>query len=264
MPDKLHVHLPYRLLDRYLPFILEHRLQPEIAFLADDFAQPIDAALQQLARELSSAGLSATVHAPFMDLNPGALDPLVRDATLIRYQQTLDAAATLGATVVVFHPGYDRWRYGGQSRLWIDQSLKFWPPLLRRAEQQQIRMALENIFEEEPTSLTDLVTEIDSDWLGHCFDTGHWNLFGQSSLPEWLSALGARLFHLHLHDNFGDRDAHLPVGAGQIDFPLLFAWLCRNQVNPSMTLEAHSQELLLRSRSAALALISGNTPERHP
>jgi len=260
--DRLHVHLPFRFVDRYLPFILGHRLQPEVAFLADDLDRPIDSSLQQLAHALSGAGLSTIVHAPFMDLNPGALDPLVRDVSLFRYQQTLDVAATLGASLVVFHPGYDRWRYAGQRRLWIEQSLKFWPPLLKRAEQLKIRMALENIFEEEPTSLVDLVSEVDSDWLGHCFDTGHWNLFGKIALTEWLTALGPGLFHLHLHDNFGDRDAHLPIGEGEIDFPLLFDWLSRYPGHPTLTLEAHSPELLLRSLSAAVDLISGGTPKR--
>jgi sugar phosphate isomerase/epimerase len=252
--------LPFRLRDRYLPFILEQRLQPEVAFLAEDFSHPINESLQHLARELSRVGLSATVHAPFMDLNPGALDPLVREVTLSRYHQTLDAASILGAKLVVFHPGYDRWRYAGQSRLWIDQSLKFWPPLLKRAEHQQIRMTLENIFEEEPFSLAALVSEIDSDWLGHCFDIGHWHLFSQTPINEWLTALGPRLFHLHLHDNHGKYDAHLPIGDGDIDFPLLFSWLSSHQVKPSMTLEAHSPELLLRSKAAAAKLlIAGNS-----
>ncbi len=256
MPDRLHVHLPFRDLERFLPFILEHRLQPEVAFVATDFSPSMAASLQQLAASLNHAGLSATVHAPFMDLNPGAVDPLVSQATLFRCQQTLDAAAILGAKLVVFHPGYDRWRYSGNSGLWIDQSKNFWPRLLKCAEQLKIRLALENIFEENPETLITLVNEIDSDWLGHCFDTGHWNLFGQVSLTDWLSALGSRLFHLHLHDNFGDRDAHLPIGEGKIDFPLLFDWLARHHINATMTLEAHSQDHLLRSRSAALALIS--------
>lgn len=264
MTDQLFVHFPFRFADRYLPFILEHRMQPEVAFLAEDFNRPIESSLKHLGNQLSKNGLSCTVHAPFMDLNPGALDPLVRDVTLARYRQTLDAAALLGAHLVVFHPGYDRWRYAGQSRLWIDQSLKFWPPLLQHAEQVQIRMSLENIFEEDPQSLATLVAEIDSDWLGHCFDTGHWNLFGQKALPDWLTALGPRLFHLHLHDNLGDRDAHLPIGEGNIDFPLLFDWLSSQPFFPSMTLEAHTPELLLKSQATAIKLISGDRPKRQP
>ncbi len=60
--------------------------------------------------------------------------------------------------------------------------------------------------------------EIDSEWFGHCFDAGHWQLFGRLNMAEWLDAIGPRLFHLHLHDNHGSADEHLPVGDGIIDF----------------------------------------------
>lgn len=255
MLENLYVHLPYRALGSYLPFILEHRLQPEIAFLAEDFSASLIPDLRALAGTLARAGLSVTVHAPFMDLNPGALDPLVRDITLRRYRQTLDAAAVLGAGIVVFHPGFDRWRYAGQGRLWVERNLRFWPELIPIAEAQETRMALENIFEEEPSTLAALVAELDSNWLGHCFDTGHWHLFSRIAMPSWLAMLGPRLYHLHLHDNLGDQDAHLPVGQGRIDFAELFAYLRGMAHFPSMTLEAHTPEGLMQSLTATAALL---------
>lgn len=251
MHDLLHVHLPYRHRLRYLPFILEHHLQPEVAFVAGDFADRDSAPLAGLGETLNRAGLRCTVHAPFMDLNPGAIDPAVQEITLKRFEQTLDAAACLGARLVVFHPGYDRWRYGGQPQLWIDQNLAFWPPLLKKAEALGIRMALENIFEEQPDTLVALVEAIDSPWLGHCFDSGHWNLFSTVSLEDWLDALGERLLHLHLHDNRGESDAHLPIGEGDIPFQLLFDRVRAMKRPPTMTLEAHDPDGVLKSLAAA-------------
>jgi sugar phosphate isomerase/epimerase len=69
-------------------------------------------------------------------------------------------------------------------------------------------------------------------------------------MPEWLQMLGTRLYHLHLHDNRGQADDHAPVGDGLIDFPLLFEILGSLPASPSMTLEAHSPENLLRSLTA--------------
>lgn len=247
MSDRLHVHVPWRRVEEALPFLLEQRLQPEIAFRGPDLDGVEPERLRKTGRQLAAAGLKTTVHAPFADLNPGALEPLVFDATRQRFVQTLAAAEHLGATLVVFHPGYDRWKYGGLDHLWLEQNLLFWPPLLRRAAQQGCMMALENIFEEEPGTLATLLTELDSPWLGHCFDVGHWNLFSQNTLEEWFAALGARLVHLHLHDNLGQRDDHLPVGEGVIDFADLFRLSGGLAASPSMTLEAHNHQSLLRS-----------------
>ena len=88
--------------------------------------------------------------------------------------------------LVVFHPGFDPWKYGGQDDLWVKRNLEFWPPLLEQAAEAGCPMALENIFEEAPITLRELLTRLDSPWLGHCFDVGHWNLFGRVSLAEWI------------------------------------------------------------------------------
>lgn len=245
----LHVHVPYRQLEATVPFLLEHRLQPEIAFKGSDLDQLSWDSLRHTGRQLAAAGLACTVHAPFMDLNPGALEPLVFAATRHRFAQSINAAQALGARLLVFHPGYDSWKYGGQDHLWLEQSQLFWPPLLEQAAQAGCRMVLENVFEARTETLVTLLDSLDSPLLGHCFDIGHWHLFAEVSLAEWFAALGPRLSHLHLHDNFGKYDEHLPVGEGRIDFASLFSLVSTLPQQPTMALEAHSQEALLRSMS---------------
>lgn len=247
MHEPLHVHVPYQQLDAALPFLLKRHLQPEIAFKGPDLDRLRPDALRQAGQQLAAAGLGISVHAPFMDLNPGALEPLVLAVTRRRFEQSLDAAEALQARLVVFHPGYDPWKYGGQDHLWLEQSRMFWPPLLERAAHAGCSIALENIFEVRPDTLAALLDSVDSPLLGHCFDIGHWHLFAEGSLADWFAALGPRLTHLHLHDNFGERDEHLPVGEGSIDFAELFSLVAPLARPPSMTLEAHSQEALLRS-----------------
>lgn len=259
MVDQLHVHVPFQQLEPALSFLLERRLQPEIAFKGPDLDHLSPNALRRIGRQLRAAGLSVTVHAPFMDLNPGALEPLVFAATRRRFEQSLDAAESLGARLVVFHPGYDPWKYGGQDQLWLEQNLLFWPPLLERASQAGCTMALENIFEVRPGTLAALLESVDSPQLGHCFDVGHWHLFAEVSLADWFAALGPRLSHLHLHDNFGQRDDHLPVGEGGIDFAALFSLIATLPHPPSMTLEAHNQEALQRSLNAVVPYLSSTS-----
>lgn len=257
MSERLHVHVPWTHLQSALPFLLERGLQPEIAFKGPDLDLLSPTQLRDANRRLAGAGLNVTIHAPFADLNPGALEPLVFESTRQRFFQTMEAADRLGARLVVFHPGYDRWKYGGLDHLWLEQNLRFWPPLLKLAAEQDCMMVLENIFEQDAGTLSNLLSALDSPWLGHCFDIGHWNLFAGVSLSDWFDALGSRLVHLHLHDNFGQGDDHLPVGEGNIDFVALLELIPNLPAAPTMTLEAHTQENLLRSLAGVAPFLAG-------
>jgi sugar phosphate isomerase/epimerase len=69
--------------------------------------------------------------------------------------------------------------------------------------------------------------------------------FSETSLADWLSALGTRVTHLHLHDNDGTADQHLPLGQGTIDFAYLFRFLTSPQgppARPLIALEPHREE----------------------
>jgi len=243
----LGAHLPWAQIDTSLDLVFDLGLVPEVAIKGPEL-DPLDKALvSRVSNRLATAGVRPTVHAPFFDLNPGALDPLIRRASVERLEQTLRFAGTLNASLVVVHPGFDKWRYPNLDQVWLAHATDSFALLVGRAADCGCRLAIENIYEETPYTLVRLVEELASDWLGHCFDVGHWHLFGKRPMPEWLEAIGARLFHLHLHDNHGRADEHLPLGEGTIDFTPLRQKLRRMPDLPSMTLEAHSREHLERS-----------------
>lgn len=250
MHDLLHIHMPLRSLKKRLRWLLRNRLQPEVACLGNELDNIDHGFLQSAGSRLADEGLQITFHAPFFDLNPGSHDPAIEAITRRRFNQTLDAAESLQAKLIVFHPGYDRWRYDRQPDLWHEQSLSFWPPLLERAEQLECHLTLENIFEESPETLAKLLNQLDSPWLGHCFDIGHWQLFSATPLEEWFSLLGKHTRHVHLHDNRGKADDHLPIGYGIIDFPELFRQIETLKNAPTMTLEAHTLRELKKSLTA--------------
>ena len=245
--DRLHAHLPWPRCHEFLPHILDLGLAPELAFKGQELDDLPKEHLDALTLRLAAAGRRPTVHAPFFDLSPGAMEPLVRQVTLKRLTQALHAAGRLGAHLMVVHPGYDRWRYPKLAATWITQAADTFTPLLALAEQFDCRLALENIYEDTPATLTALVDRLDSPWFGHCFDIGHWRLFGSTTQSEWLAAIAPRLLHLHLHDNRGQTDDHLPVGEGIIDYAPLMKRLAGMAAPPSITLEAHNPEELRRS-----------------
>jgi sugar phosphate isomerase/epimerase len=245
--NTVYVHVPYALIKHHLENIIEKRINPEIAFSCESLNAAIPAELDSIAEVLTANNLKATIHAPFMDLNPGALDPLVREVTLRRFNQVFDAAEIIRPSIIVFHPGYDRWRYGESRRKWLDNSVDLWRKLLVRSERIGSVIAVENIFEEEPSTLRSLFEAIDSPLFRHCFDVGHWNLFAKVSLEEWFAELGGYVAEAHIHDNHGTRDDHLPVGEGAIDFCVLFTLLKRYAPHAAYTIEAHSREDMERA-----------------
>ncbi|MEI8354598.1 MAG: sugar phosphate isomerase/epimerase family protein [Deltaproteobacteria bacterium] len=245
--NTVYAHLPYPLIKVHLDAIIGARINTEIYFSSDALNSAVPGELAPLAELLAANELKTTFHAPFIDLNPGSLEPLVRQATLHRFNQLFDVAEVIRPSVIVFHPGYDRWRYGETWQKWLDNSIDFWQKLLVRAERIGCTIAVENIFEEEPSTLRLLFEAIDSPLFRHCFDVGHWNLFAKVSLDDWFAQVGGYIAEAHLHDNNGIRDDHLPLGEGGIDFYALFALLKRHAPEAAYTLEAHSREGLERA-----------------
>lgn len=245
--DQVFVHIPYALLQGHLDFILNRRINPEIA-LSGDVLDTIDQhELADIARILRQNGLRCTIHAPFMDLSPGALDSLVRKATRERFRQTMNIAATLQPTVIVFHPGYDRWRFGSSRDRWLQHSVVTFQEVLEQATPLGCLIAVENIFEEDPATLRTLLEAVDSPLFRHCFDVGHWNLFSKHSMEAWFAELGDYIAEAHIHDNHGAADDHAPLGEAGIDFTCFFQLMARYAPDAAWTIEAHNRQAIERA-----------------
>lgn len=239
-----HIHIPYPLISEHLKFLKDLRPHLEIYFGAASLDSVSREEVIQL-REMLEYGPDLSIHGPFMDLCPGAVDAQVRKVTMSRFFHTLDIAEILRPKTVVFHSGYEKWKYGLSIDLWLEKSLQTWRPIQKRASEIGVRIAVENIFEDASANLKALMDEMHSEDFGICFDTGHFNLFSKTPLEEWMSDLNPYILELHLHDNDGTADQHLPPGEGTFDFPKFFALLAnRNCVH---TIEAHSPGHVLRA-----------------
>ncbi len=239
-----HVHIPYPKVGEYLAFINQTKLDLEIYFPSSalDSLGPSD--IRRL-KETFDHNPSLSIHAPFMDLSPGAVDSRVKAVTLERFSQIMDIAEVLLPKAIVFHSGYEKWKYAHRVDIWLEGSLTTWKPLIARAEVINTRLVIENIFEDEPSSLLSLMQELHSEHFGICFDTGHCNLFTGVSLQDWLRSLGPYIFELHLHDNDGSFDQHLPIGEGTFDFRTLFSSPATRKC--LHTIEAHSPARVMKS-----------------
>lgn len=89
--------------------------------------------------------------------------------------------------------------------------------LVEIAERKGVNMALENL--RRPDYLDFIFTNIQSDRLGFCYDSGHENCYTRGT--DFLSMYGSKLMALHLHDNDGTDDQHLIPGEGTVDWGAL-------------------------------------------
>lgn len=234
-----HVHVPYDKIKGHIAFLKQGGLNLEIYFNSHILDSITEGDILSLKKNLDYNPL-LTIHAPFMDLSPGAIDSKVREATVARFNHVLDIAKELSVKAVVFHSGYEKWKYALKTDLWLEKSILTWKPLKKRAEEIGVKIAIENIFEDEPESLKLLMDKMGSDNFGICFDTGHLNLFSKASLEDWISLLKPYIIELHLHDNDKKSDAHAPIGDGTFDFDTLFSALKYKEI--IYTLEAHNPE----------------------
>jgi sugar phosphate isomerase/epimerase len=77
-------------------------------------------------------------------------------------------------------------------------------------------------------------------------DVGHAHLGRRPEQPnrtaELVDAFGDRLAHVHVHDNLGLEDLHLPLGAGSIDWPAVAQAVRRAAYDRTVTIEIFSRE----------------------
>lgn len=152
------------------------------------------------------------LHGPFNELFPCAIDPEARNLAARRYRQAIALARDYGADKVVIHAGFNPWLY---YPVWFrEQSAVFWREFL--AEDPGVEILLENVLEQEPEWMTEILRAVDSPRLRLCLDVGHVNAYSPVDAAEWLRRCAPWISHFHLHNNNGTRDAHDPLFRGSI------------------------------------------------
>ena len=105
---KVQIHIPFHLLrDKLLPLVIRKKINPEIGFNHTSLDRFQRDEFIKIADTLSDAGLTVTLHAPFMDLRPGAIDPKIRQVTIDRLQQVFDLAPYFHPRSIVCNPSLD-------------------------------------------------------------------------------------------------------------------------------------------------------------
>lgn len=243
--EKTQVNLPFRMFmeGKYDEFIKKYRINPEIGLDAVALDQYTGEDYKTAFHFFSDLGSRITIHGPFMDLSAGSQDPAIRDITKKRFAQLTEAAKILKPVHIVCHPGYESRRYSQFRESWVEKSLEIWAWLAEKLGETECRLMLENVYEDGPEDIKVLFERLEKFNVGFCLDTGHHFAFGKESLETWIKELGKYIGHIHLHDNCGDSDGHMPPGQGRIDFSHLLKYLDeRRNCLPIITFEPHEEK----------------------
>lgn len=239
--EKVQVNIPFRMLmDGYLEQFLDRGLNPEIGLDALSLDHYSYEEFLSVANRFRERGRCITIHGPFMDLSPTSPDPDIQRVTQKRFDQLFTVLPAFSPVSLVAHAGYDPRRHFFMADEWLDQSLSFFENAAQRAHDLGCRLMLENVFEEHPQEILPLVRGLNPAHAGICLDVGHMNAMSNDSLDHWLHTLSQYIGQFHLHDNHGDKDFHLPMGQGNIDFHKVFDFISHK--HPILTLEPHKEE----------------------
>lgn len=173
-------------------------------------------------------------HAAFNELCPAAIDPLVLNVAKKRYRQSWLLAKSYGVKRLVVHSGYVPFVYF--KNYFVERSIEFWREYLAD-KPKDMTLALENVLEDEPFMLIDIVKGVGDPRLKLCLDVGHANITKNCSMEEWVKASTPYLGHVHLHNNCGWPDSHAALGDGYMDIETILNIITDEAPDATVTLE---------------------------
>lgn len=244
--ERLYTFIPFSNLIEYLDEFLTLNLNSEIYIDSESIDHYSAKDIELINASFEKHGFSKKVHGPFADLNPGSFDNRTRQLSLERFLGALELCAKLKADSMTLHSHFEPVFYGRHFEEWLNNSKQVWEKLCSEAEKNKISIHVENSIDDSPRAVIEMLKN--HPYLGACFDVGHYNVFAPKG---WKNALKeypiGSIKEVHLSDNKGDEDTHLPLGEGSIDFDALFAEIENRNENPVFTIEPHSPDGLLKS-----------------
>lgn len=211
--------------------------------------------LETVRRVKDELGVGFTVHAPIKDIHLGSLNRKLRQVAFDEIKSSLELANSIGASLVVVHgaPGLVTMPGGEWSKQvnlhpsrkqgevaeqegYLVRALKdladFAPDILLGVE----NLVFPHELYRSPEELKELLRKINRSNVGLTLDVGHAVVSGYRA-AEFVNLLARDLFHVHLHDNHGVIDEHLPLGQGSIDYVAIIQALKKLDYQGVVTLE---------------------------
>lgn len=240
---RFHVSVMLHDFERGLDAAAREGFLPEVRMADVERMRRLDAAsLGRMRGLLDERGRGALAHGPYLGLDVASLNEHIARYSAECLERGAEIAAALGCSVMVVHTNYSPFFSRAGLREWLGNWSERMSPIVERARALGVGVALENVWERTPEELERLLGALPRGAVRVCLDTGHIAAFSRLPVGRWWDRLGDRTAALHLHDNDGLSDDHLPPGGGVFDFPALAGILSGAAAPPLMTLEVDIAE----------------------
>jgi len=223
--------------------------------------------LSNIRDAVSSSGTPIILHIDAM-LTSFSPYPLVREAKVFEVQRCLRFASETGASIVGIHiDGMNRLRrklHG--NRTIINFCYQTWLSMIRQLIDMASSYDIKLVGENGPFSDNEVLTQIFRHLpeLKLLLDVGHTNLRKTSNfnLEGFIKQMPDRIGHVHVHDNKGIYDEHLPVGYGTIDWGKVVRQLLSVGYVGTISIEVQTMpKEPIRSREKLKKAFEGHFPE---
>ena len=202
--------------------------------------------MDSLLSALDAHTMKVICHLPTF-VSTADLTDSIREASLREMIHSMEVAVELGAQKVVLHPGH----IGGLGvyvkEIALDHAKESLAAIIGRGQELGLCVCLENMFPRcrayfEPADFVEIMQQFPD--LKLTLDTGHANIGDKNGrrILKFIEDFGQRIGHLHVSDNFGERDDHIPLGTGTIDFTKIVQALKKCGYDDTATLEIFSED----------------------
>lgn len=165
---------------------------------------------------LNSYNLKYTIHSPMVNINIASLNRAIRKASINEIKKSIKLANELDSDIVVVHPGSIPFLGRDFENYIYNLAHEAFKELGDYGKDLSVTTTIENMPTFEGymyTDLNQLNNTLDEYDMYMTLDIGHANHAGHSPEEMYFD----RVKHIHIHDNFGDDDAHLALGEGSIN-----------------------------------------------
>ncbi len=173
----------------------------------------------------------------------------LRRASLEETIRALEAAQRLDIGFLTVHPGF-LWPMMTKKKA-LEKTCGSLRELLNVADELNLVLGVENLpplftpprgYFAKTDEFEALFNEVASDRLKFVLDVAHASFRESDPSTKFIAKFYEKLGHLHLSDNFGQRDEHLPLGAGTVDYKTPIEMLKERGYEGTLTLEIFSRD----------------------
>ena len=219
--------------------------------IVDEGRQKVEGELKERVRELhETTNLVLSLHTPLSDINIASVNERMWEESLRQVKESIEHTYEFIDDICVVHPGFFSPLSVQMPETAVQKAISSLKALCEYAADRGLRIAVENLTSANmlmgryPEELVQLVRGANMDNLGVCLDVGHAKT--TKKLDEFLSisaqAEDVKIIHMHASDNMGDRDLHLPLGEGTVDWKKVLTGINNNGYTGFVVFELYTLE----------------------